>query len=43
MYCNPLFELTGKDMTLCPFCQQGKLKRIGDIASQLKDTLFDTS
>jgi Putative transposase/Transposase zinc-binding domain len=38
-----MFELTGKDITRCPFCKQGKLKRIGDIPSQLKDTVFDSS
>jgi hypothetical protein len=38
-----MFELTGKDIALCPICKQGKLKRIGDIPSQLKDTVFDSS
>jgi hypothetical protein len=38
-----MLELTGKDITLCPICKQGKLKRIGDIPSKFKGTVFDTS
>jgi hypothetical protein len=38
-----MFELTGKDITLCPICKQGKLNRISEIPSQLKDIIFDTS
>lgn len=30
-----MFELTGKDITLCPICKQGKLKRIIKIPSRL--------
>jgi hypothetical protein len=38
-----MLELTGKDITHCPICKQGKLKRIGDIPPELKNTVFDTS
>jgi hypothetical protein len=38
-----MLELTGKDITLCPFCGQGKLKRIGVLSSKFSHTLFDTS
>jgi hypothetical protein len=39
-----MLKLTGKDITLCPICKQGTLKRIRDIPSQLKNTVFfDTS
>jgi hypothetical protein len=38
-----LFDLTGKDMTLCPFCKQGKLRRIGKIPSPLNNIVWDTS
>lgn len=38
-----MFLLTGKDITLCPICKQGKLKRIHKLAPTLGSTLFDTS
>jgi len=38
-----MLELTGRDMTLCPFCQIGHLKRISDIPSQFNKTVQDTS
>jgi hypothetical protein len=38
-----MLELTGKDITLCPTCKQGILKRISDIPSKFKNTVFDTS
>lgn len=38
-----MLELTGKDITLCPSCGQGKLKRIGQLPSKFGNTLFDTS
>ena len=38
-----MLELTGKDITLCPICQQGKLKRINDIPAQINRVRYDTS
>jgi hypothetical protein len=38
-----MLELTGKDITLCPACKQGKLRRISEIPSKLCKILFDTS
>jgi len=38
-----LLELTGKDITRCPYCLQGTLKRIGKIPSKFSNTVFDTS
>ncbi len=38
-----MLELTGKDITLCPVCKLGKLRRISEIPSSLTRTLFDTS
>lgn len=38
-----MFELTGKDITLCPVCKEGKLKRINEIPSKLHKIRFDTS
>lgn len=38
-----MLELTGKDITLCPVCKQGKLKRIREIQPKLSKMLFDTS
>jgi Putative transposase/Transposase zinc-binding domain len=38
-----LLELTGKDITRCPYCLQGTLKRIGNIPSKFSNTVFDTS
>lgn len=38
-----LLELTGKDITLCPLCKQGKLRRIKDISSTLNKRAYDTS
>lgn len=38
-----MFELTGKDITLCPYCKEGKLKRVSDIPSKFRNTVFDTS
>lgn len=38
-----MLELAGKDITLCPVCKQGKLRRISEIPSRLHKTIFDTS
>lgn len=38
-----MLELTGKDITLCPYCKEGKLKRIQKIPSKFGNTVFDTS
>ena len=38
-----MLELTGRDITICPFCKQGKLKWISDIPSQLNNRAQDTS
>jgi hypothetical protein len=38
-----MLELTGKDITLCPSCGQGKLKRIEILPSKIGNALFDTS
>jgi hypothetical protein len=38
-----MFDLTGRDITLCSFCRQGQLKRIGEIPSKFGGILFDTS
>jgi hypothetical protein len=38
-----MLELTGQDITLCPLCKKGHLKRISDIPSQLNKTAPDTS
>jgi hypothetical protein len=38
-----MLELTGQDITLCPLCQMGHLKRISDIPSQFNKKAPDTS
>jgi hypothetical protein len=38
-----MLELTGKDITLCPVCKQGKLRRISEIQPTLRRAIFDTS
>jgi hypothetical protein len=38
-----MLELTGRDITICPLCKQGKLKWISDIPSQLNNRVHDTS
>ena len=38
-----MFELTGKDITLCQVCKQGQLIRISEISSKFNNTIFDTS
>lgn len=41
-----MFELTGKDITLCPYCKQGKLAHVNTLPSKLSkfsNTVFDTS
>jgi hypothetical protein len=38
-----MLELTGDDITLCPYCKQGKLKRIQKIPSQLSKNILDSS
>ncbi len=38
-----MLELTGQDITLCPLCQIGHLKRISDIPSLFDKTVQDTS
>lgn len=38
-----MLELTGNDITLCPYCQQGKLKRIQKIPSLLRKNILDSS
>lgn len=37
------FKLTGKNITLCPICKNGNLKRISDIPSKFSGIIFDTS
>jgi len=38
-----MLEITGNDITLCPYCKQGKLKRIQEIPSQLNKIIIDSS
>lgn len=38
-----MLELTGKDITLCPLCKQGKLHSIREIPAKLNNPLYDTS
>ncbi|NBX75013.1 MAG: IS91 family transposase [Proteobacteria bacterium] len=38
-----MLELTGKDITLCPICKIGQLKRAGEIPSKWGKTIVDTS
>jgi hypothetical protein len=38
-----MFELTGNDITLCPYCKQGKLKPMREIASLFNKIIIDTS
>lgn len=41
-----MFELTGKDINLCPSCQQGRLRVVSEMPSQLykfKRTVIDSS
>jgi len=38
-----MFELTGQDITLCPVCKTGKLRRIREISFKFNNVLFDTS
>lgn len=38
-----MFEFTGKDITLCPYCKQGRLKRVREIPSQLNKVIIDSS
>lgn len=38
-----MLDLTGKDITLCPVCKQGNLKRVGEMHSTLNKTIVDTS
>lgn len=38
-----MLELTGKDITLCPYCKQGKLIRLSTLPSKFSNTVFDTS
>lgn len=38
-----MLELTGNDISLCPYCKQGKLKRIQEIPSQLNKIIIDSS
>lgn len=38
-----MLELTGKDITICPYCNSGTLKRIADIKSRFSAIGIDTS
>lgn len=38
-----MFELTGNDITICPHCKQGKLKKIQKIPSMLISAKLDSS
>jgi Putative transposase/Transposase zinc-binding domain len=38
-----MLELTGQDITICPVCEQGNLRRIRRIAPTVRKTIFDTS
>ena len=38
-----MFKLTGKDITLCPKCKQGKRQRVAMLLPKFNRTLFDTS
>lgn len=38
-----MLDLTGTDITLCPDCKTGKLKRMADIPAKFSNTVFDTS
>lgn len=38
-----MLELTGVDISLCPFCKKGHLHRIEKLPSKLSNTLWDTS
>jgi hypothetical protein len=38
-----MLELTGRDITLCMACREGKLRRISEIPSILSKIIFDTS
>jgi hypothetical protein len=38
-----MLELTGKDITRCSYCKEGKLKRLKKIPSKFGSTVFDTS
>jgi len=38
-----MLEFTGKDITLCPACKKGRLKRISDIPSKFNAVIYDTS
>jgi len=38
-----MLQLTGKDITICPICERGKWRRIGEIPSSLRKMKIDTS
>ena len=38
-----MLELTGKDITICPYCKKGKLRRTDVIPSKFKKVICDTS
>ena len=38
-----MFEITGKDVSICPICKQGKLRRVSTLYAKFGSTKFDTS
>lgn len=38
-----VLELTGKDISICPICKEGRLKRVDTLHSKFGATQFDTS
>ncbi len=38
-----MLVLTDRDITLCPHCKQGKLRKTKIICSKFKNTVFDSS
>ena len=38
-----MLKTTGKDISLCPICQQGTLRRSHDIPSKFHQVIVDTS
>ncbi len=38
-----MFEITGKDVSICPICKQGKLRRVSALYAKFGSTKFDTS
>ncbi|MDT8427060.1 MAG: IS91 family transposase [Methyloprofundus sp.] len=38
-----MLEITGKDISICPFCKEGRLNRVGTLNAKFGSTQFDTS